>query len=503
MRIFVKRVVLVFGLFACLLTATESFESPLPSAEATAPCITTITAPRCLSDRVTTRMDSPVPTVLTPLGSSQPFSPVTIIDATGTSSPQSSTAAKYMRAVNCETSSAELCVKKIVINGVEARLVPGYTGSCIGQMSQTGFLGGPAMGCTQSMDLNSVVQLPDYVVLFSDKSSKCVNSGQSFNCVNQQVEIIPNPTLSNVPRITTMTLELQTPSDNFATQMGIVGSNGTITKFIPSVLNHNVVHVEISDPTRKLAKSTSNSGELCPWWTPIIDKCTLESTTTEINYDPRFFFYPAPLKNVKMSDDGVVEVNPNGIGSFYSSNTQHLGLSSMDFTTGSYGIKVAGPHESHLGGLNTGDLTFFWPTEYLLDNFGLKPSEANATTLPFSATSTSGNTILNASYQPKSDGLLVTASGITFSAPLVAARRVLLTQPNKKIPRSILFSAAGLRSESNLSQATITFAKKFKSAIVTSKSGLVIKRRGSFEVSINYTDAQGKRTSRVLKLVVK
>lgn len=499
-----KRSFLTFvGFLICgFLVTVAELAKPV---NATSPCITTASMPYCLGTEPTIRMESDVPTVLTPLGSAPPSTPVTIIGATGTSSTQVPSAeTSYMRAVSCDTSTQELCVKQIVINGVVARLVPGYTGSCIGMFATKYTLTGPAMGCTKSMDLTGRVQLPDYFVYFSKRTSKCRFETQILDCVNQQVDIMPNPSLKNVPRITKLALDLRVPTSAFETQMGTAGSNGKITSFVPSVKNANVMHIEITDPARKFADytGTSTAGR-CGWWSPTLESCSLAATTTDINYDPKFFFYPAPLKNVKISADGVVEPNPNGIGSYFSTDAQHIGLSTVDFTTGAYGVTVAGPHESHLGGLNEAFFENFWPAAYLMDNFGITPSQANSSTLPVSRTLSKSSNPLSTTYQATADGLLLSSKGITFSTPTVSTRRVLLASKARVVPRAEVISAAGWRSVAKQAQITIASTKKDRSSVLVSKAGVRFTKRGVFDLLLTFKDSDGSLVKRSVRVSVK
>jgi hypothetical protein len=494
-------VLIALSLFALFAIVVE-FSEP---ASATSPCITTVSMPYCLGTEPTVRMESDVPTVLTPLGDWLPMSPVTIIGGTGTSSTAVPAAeSSYMRAVNCETSSQELCVKKIVINGVTARLVPGYTGSCIGMFATKYTLTGPAMGCSKSADLNGKVQLPDYFVYFSNRKSSCRVETQVLKCVNQQVDILPNPSLKNVPRITQLSLDLQLPTSAFETQMGIAGSNGRITSFVPSIQNGNVMHIEVSNPTRKYADYTgaSTSGR-CGWWSPTIESCSLASSTTDISYDPKFFFYPAPLKNTQMTNDGVVEPNPNGIGAYFSTNAQHIGLSSVDFKTGAYGVTVAGPHESHLGGLNEAFFENYWPAAYLMDNFGITPEQANASTLPVSRTLSKASSALPTTYQATATGLILSSEGITFSTPTVSTRRILLASTTRMVRQLDIIAAAGLKSVKKPGQISISSAKKDRGSIIISKSGVRFTKRGAFDLSLIFKDSNGKNATRIVRVSVK
>jgi len=488
----------LFALFALVV-------EPSDPADASTPCVTTVSMPYCLGTEPTIRMESDVPTVLTPLGESLPMTPVTIIGATGTSSTAAPAAdSTYMRAVNCETSSQELCVKKIVINGVTARLVPGYTGSCIGMFATKYTLTGPTMGCSKSADLSGRVQLPDYFVYFSNRKSSCRVETQILKCVNQQVDILPNPSLKNVPRITQLSLDLQLPTSAFETQMGIAGSNGRITSFVPSVQNGNVMHIEVSNPTRKYADytGTGESGR-CGWWSSMIENCSLASSTTDISYDPKFFFYPAPLKNIRMTNDDVVEPNPNGIGGYFSTNAQHIGLSSVDFKTGAYGVTIAGPHESHLGGLNDAFFENYWPAAYLMDNFGITPEQANASTLPVSRILSKASSALPTTYLATPTGLILSSEGITFSTPTVSTRRILLASTTRTVRRPDIIAAAGLKNIKNPSEITISAAKKARGLLIISKSGVRFTKRGTFDLSLIFKDSSGRNTTRIVRVSVK
>jgi hypothetical protein len=264
------------------------------------------------------------------------------------------------------------------------------------------------------------------------------------------------------------------------------------------------MHIEVSNPMRRYADyiGTSTSGR-CGWWNPTIETCSLAASTTDISYDPKFFFYPAPLKNIQMTNDGVVEPNPNGIGAYFSTNAQHIGLSSVDFKTGAYGVTVAGPHESHLGGLNEAYFENYWPAAYLMDNFGLTPQQANASTLPVSRTLSKVSSALPTTYTPTATGLMMSSEGITFSTPTVSTRRVLLASTNRTVRNLNIIAAAGLKGVKKSSQVTISAPKKNRSSIIVSKSGVQFTKRGTFDLSLVFKDSNGKTATRVVRVSVK
>ena len=398
-------------------------------------------------------------------------------------------------AVKCTYSRASLCVDSIRINGQEATLVEGYTGSCINFAISNSPLG---IGCSKSADLDGNTLLTDFVADIQSFETPCVVDGAATACRSSNFSLVPNAGQTGQPTITSAEVTLRTtPGLGFNKQVGTVVANAKIASFTPSSVTSDVVNVGVLAPSRK-------TGELvgCTWFTVTIDTCALSDATTTVENGLRMYMYTAPLKNVKLAP-GFVEPNPAGVGAYFTTDAQHVGLSEINYATGRFGVRVSGPHNAANGGLNTSYTEWYWPAAFVDSLFGLLPDQVNKSTVEVNRSTTSASTDLVATFAATPAGVKITATGITFSAPSVGLRRIVTVKKGKSIPISTLVAAAGLKNDLQAKNAKVKLSAKLKKSIAFSNKLVKASQKGAFEIPFTYKDASKKSITKMVKIVVK
>ena len=400
-----------------------------------------------------------------------------------------------LNAVKCSYSRATLCVDTIRINGQEATLVEGYTGSCISIAISNS---SPMMGCSKSTDLNGNTQLTDFVADLRFDETPCVVEGAQTACRSSNFSLVPNAGQTGQPIIANAEVTLRTsPGLGFNKQVGIVVANAKIVSFTPSSVTSDVVKVDLLAPSR-------NTGQLvqCSWFTITIDTCALSETTSAVENSLRMYMYTAPLKNVAL-ENNLVEPNPAGVGAYFTTDAQHVGLSSINFTTGRFGVRVAGPHSTAAGGLNTSYTEWYWPAAFVDSLFGLQPEQVNSSTVEVNRSTTSSSDALVATFAATAVGVKITATGITFSAPNVGLRRIVTVKKGKSIHISTLVAAAGLKNDPRAKNAKVTLSAKLKKSFALAGKSVKTTQKGAFEIPFTYKDASKKSITKMVKIVVK
>jgi hypothetical protein len=398
-------------------------------------------------------------------------------------------------AVKCTYSRASLCVDTIRINGQEATLVEGYTGSCI---SMAILNSSPMMGCSKSTDLNGTTQLTDFVANIQSFETPCVVEGAQTACRSSNFSLLPNSGQTGQSLITNAEITMRTtPGLGFNKQVGTVVANAKIVSFTPSSVTSDLVKVDVLAPSR-------NVGQLiqCSWFTVTIDTCALSESTSAVENSLRMYMYTAPLKNVALEND-LVEPNPAGVGAYFTTDAQHVGLSSINFTTGRFGVRVAGPHSTAAGGLNTSYTEWYWPAAFVDSLFGLQPEQVNSSTVEVNRSTTSSSDALVATFAATAAGVKITATGITFSAPNVGLRRIVTVKKGNIIPVSLLVAAAGLKNDPAAKNAKVTLSAKLKKSLTLSNKSIKTLKKGSFEIPFSFKDASKKSITKIVKIVVK
>ena len=399
-------------------------------------------------------------------------------------------------AVKCASNNRpSLCVDAIRINGQEATLVEGYTGSCITMAIANSPI---TTGCSKSADLNGNTQLTDFVADIESFVTPCVVDGATTVCKSFNFSLVPNVGQIGQPVIASAELTLRTtPGAGFNMQVGTVVANAKITSFTPSSVTNDLVKVDVLAPSR-------NRGQLvqCSWFTVTIDTCGLSDATSIVENSLRMYMYTAPLKNVKL-DNGLVEPNPAGVGAYFTTDAQHVGLSEINYATGRFGVRVSGPHNAADGELNTSYTEWYWPAAYVDSLFGLLPEQVNSSTVEVNRSTTSSSDTLVSTFVATTAGVKITATGITFSAPNVGLRRIVTVKKGKSIPISTLVAAAGLKNDPQAKNAKVTLSAKLKKSFALSYKSVKTSQKGAFEIPFTYKDALKKSITKMVKIVVK
>ena len=399
-------------------------------------------------------------------------------------------------AVKCASNNRpSLCVDSIRINGQEATLVEGYTGSCITMAIANSPI---TTGCSKSADLNGNTQLTDFVADIESFVTPCVVDGATTVCKSFNFSLVPNAGQSGQPVIAHAELALRTtPGAGFNMQVGTVVANAKIVSFTPSSITSDLVKVDVLAPGR-------NRGQLvqCSWFTVTIDTCGLSDAVSTVENGLRLYMYTAPLKNVIL-DNGLVEPNPAGVGAYFTTDAQHVGLSDINFTTGRFGVRVSGPHNAADGGLNTSYTEWYWPAAYVDSLFGLQPDQVNSSTVEVNRSTTSSSDTLVSTFAATAAGVKITATGISFSAPNVGLRRIVTVKKGKSIPMSTLVAAAGLKNDPQAKNAKVTLSTKLKKSFALSNKSVKTSQKGAFEIPFTYKDASKKSITKMVKIVVK
>ena len=398
-------------------------------------------------------------------------------------------------AVKCTYSRASLCVDTIRINGQEATLVEGYTGSCISMAIANR---SPMMGCTKPSDLNGNTQLTDFIADIQSFETPCVVDGVTTACRSSNFSLLLNTEQTGQPRITNAEVTLRTtPGIGFNKQVGTVVANAKIASFTPSSVTSDVVKVDVLAPSRNIGGLVQ-----CSWFTVTIDTCALSDAVSTVDNGLRMYMYTAPLKNVKL-DNGLVEPNPAGVGAYFTTDAQHVGLSEINYATGRFGVRVSGPHHSSTGALNTSYTEWYWPAAFVDSLFGLLPDQVNSNTVEVNRSTTGSSTALVATFAATSAGVKITATGITFSAPNVGLRRIVTVKKGKSIPISTLVAAAGLKNDPRAKNAKVTLNAQLKKSFALSNKLVKTSQKGAFEIPFTYKDASKKSITKMVKIVVK
>jgi len=398
-------------------------------------------------------------------------------------------------AVKCTYSRASLCVDTIRINGQEATLVEGYTGSCISMAIANR---SPVMGCTKPSDLNGNTQLTDFIADIQSFETPCVVDGVTTACRSSNFSLLLNTEQTGQPRITNAEVTLRTtPGIGFNKQVGTVVANAKIASFTPSSVTSDVVKVDVLAPSRNIGGLVQ-----CSWFTVTIDTCALSDAVSAVENGLRMYMYTAPLKNVKL-DNGLVEPNPAGVGAYFTTDAQHVGLSEINYATGRFGVRVSGPHHAAAGELNTSYTEWYWPAAYVDSLFGLQPDQVNSSTVEVNRSTTSSSDSLVSTFAATAAGVKITATGITFSAPNVGVRRIVTVKKGKNIPMSTLVAAAGLKNDPQAKNAKVTLSAKLKKSFALSNKSVKASQKGAFEIPFTYKDASKKSITKMVKIVVK
>lgn len=281
--------------------------------------------------------------------------------------------------------------------------------------------------------------------------------------------------------------------------------NGSLQSFTPAAPGLR----DIATISARAVDIQGASSGYCIGWAIEVDKCTIgETGTSKVTNRLSMLLLPAMRSSVvppDFVDDTCRETNPTANclinvfdetsrGGWVDTDASVFGLTSTDRFTGAAQLKIAGPHyktpeydsvttptacpyiasicagqpagtwgyttvtvpRGEPNQLNLSYFRMFLPSAYLNASFGLRPNQANASTLPVRRTVAEGSTVPVTEYIPSADGLLVSSTGIGFSIPTMSVQRVLTIKRNQKITADSLLKAAGVFQTKKFGAAKIT-----------------------------------------------
>lgn len=291
--------------------------------------------------------------------------------------------------------------------------------------------------------------------------------------------------------------------------------NGSLQSFTPAAPGLRDIATIQANTTQIHSASTG----LCNGWVTEIDTCTIGDVATWTSANRvSMLLLPGMRSSVVPPDAADPEckrINPNNECSIYifdqasrggwiDTDASVFGLTSTDKFTGAAQLKIAGPHfKAPVDGvseLNLSNFRMFMTRGHLMNSFGLRPDEANAATLPVKRTVKNGSSVPATEYIPSADGLLISTTGIGFSAPTMKVQRVLVVKKNQKLSSAALLRAAGIYQTRKLGMAKIS---------VNSRSGMKFaSKRYSFnkvrnvKVTIRYQSSKSSTSIRQLTVKV-
>ncbi len=251
--------------------------------------------------------------------------------------------------------------------------------------------------------------------------------------------------------------------------------NGSLQSFSPAAPGVR----DVATIRAKSAETHHASSGFCVGWGVKIEQCVIGDVGTQkVTNRLSMLLLPAMRSSVvppDAADETCKQRDPtneclinifdeSSRGGWVDTDASVFGLTSMDRYTGAAQLKIAGPHyKTPVNGSNELNLAYFrmfLPSAYLNNSFGLRPDQANASTLPVRRTVSNGSTTPFTEYLPQSDGLLVSSSGIGFSIPTMTVQRVLRVKRNSKVTATTLLKAAGIHQTLKFGAPKISINKK-------------------------------------------
>ena len=426
----------------------------------------------------------------------------------------------------CTVSSAHACIDSLEVNGVPVTqtMTPSTSDFTIG--------GGVYFTMCRYVETTAASCEVPYVAV-------------SSRMLSPENPVVP---MSNV------TLRMRRPGGTDATDaLGATVVNGRLQSFEPASPGVRDVSTVVAEPREIQGGSTG----MCVGWVVAIDGCTVAEDATSIRTNSVHFLLLPGMRTSLVPPDltdpncdpgmnvsaCVVNVfDSTSIGGWTDTDASIFGLASTDRLTGAAQLKIAGPHwkqipydtvttanpcpyiasicagqpagtwgytyttvpRSTAKELNSAYFRMFLPTEFLRLSFGLRPSQANITTLPVKRTLNGASPMQSTVYTPSATGLLIDTSGITFSMPNMNVSRVLVVRQNRRVSTSSIVSAAGLSLSKSMYRAPIITVAKSKGMKKVGTGYVFTKRTGSLTVTITYrSDAITRATRNLIVKVVK
>lgn len=342
---------------------------------------------------------------------------------------------------------------------------------------------GVTKGCIESVSVDGIVLTP---VQSPSAASFHIGGGlYSGPCryVDTSINQCEYPYLVIAPLRLRASAFLDDVVVNFRRQLGdhptsainAVIVNGALQSFVPAAPG-------VRDIATIRARSTEThhaSTGFCVGWGVKIDQCTIgDIGTQKVTNRLSMLLLPAMRSSVVPPDaadetcklrDPTSECLINifdetSRGGWVDTDASVFGLTSTDRYTGAAQLKIAGPHyKTPVNGsseLNLSYFRMFLPSAYLDRSFGLRPDQANATTLPVRRTVGNGSTTPVTEYTAQPNGLLVSSTGIGFSIPTMTVQRILTVKRGSKVTATSMLKAAGVYQTLKFGAAKITVSKK-------------------------------------------
>lgn len=372
-------------------------------------------------------------------------------------------------------------------------------------------------------------------------------------CQFPYMVITPRSTGATTTPMTEVTVRFRRPLDDAPTsRFGATIVNGSLVSFTPAEKN-------TSDVATVVARTTElqvGSSGYCLGLSVAIDTCAVtETATRKTSNVVNILLLPGFRSSVVPPDVTDPTCSPtaldasscvvtiydrDSLGGWVDTNASVFGLASTDRFTGAAQLKIAAPHfkvpeyetvrtpnpcphiPSICGNLPAGTWGYtetttlknpdgqkelnlayfrmFMASGYLMNSFGLAPSEANATTLPVRRTMGTETTAPVTTYTPSTSGLLVDSQGIGFSAPVMTVSRVLTVKRNKTVTASAIVKAAGLTTAVKFGTPTVRL--NTKAGMGRLGRNFRFTKKGEVSVTVRYKSSKTTTSTRVLKVKV-
>ena len=429
----------------------------------------------------------------------------------------------------CEPTSANGCIDSISIDGNQLTL------STSGSTADYVIAGGLYSNQCRFLDTKATPCEAPYMVIYP-------RGGPTAN-----------PTGSQVIGEVTINFRRQ-PSDEPTARVGAMISNGLVKSFTPAAPGIRDVANIVVSPTQT-HEYQAPGGASCSGWVPTVDLCAIgEKATHSYSNKVVVFLLPGFRNSVVPSDEVVsnctidltnncvVNVfDPMSLGGWIDTDASIFGTASTDRLTGAAQLKIAGPHFQSQAGqieeirtpgtcphiksicdgspanqvwpetittviknlepiLNLSTVRSYIPSGYLMNSYGLTPSQVNATTLPVRRTVGTEQTIPATTYTPVAGGVQIVTTGIGFSVPIISTSRVLTVKKGTKISSTALIKAAGLYQANKLWKFTIATSKI--DGVTKSGSSFVFTKKKALTLVINYKTTKKTVAKRTLQVQV-
>lgn len=344
------------------------------------------------------------------------------------------------------------------------------------------------------------------------------------------------------------------PGDAPTARIGTMISNGSVKSFAPAAPGIRDVANIVVSPT-KTQEHQAPGGASCSGWVPTVDLCTIgEKATHSYSNKVVLFMLPGFRNSVVPSDEVVknctIDLTNNcvvnvfdqmSLGGWIDTDASIFGTASTDRLTGASQLKIAGPHFQFQAGevevirtpgtcphiksicdgspvdqvwpetittvvknlepiLNLSTVRSYIPSGYLMNSYGLTPSQVNAVTLPVRRTVGTEQTIPATTYTPVTGGVQIVTTGIGFSVPIITTSRVLTVKKGTKISSTALIKAAGLYQANKLWKFTITTSKI--DGVTKSGSSFVFTKKKALTLVIDYKPTKKTVAKRTLQVQV-